>query len=102
MKEGSSSVCAMEHHSTASTIHGGAESDFREKKLTTWWEDREWQVSPALGGKGRRPRKDRRDAGRGSEVGWGLTQRRAREECWRQSSGIQRENKGSTEMVQET
>lgn len=41
MKEGSSSVCAMEHHSTASTIHGGAESDFREKKLTTWWEDGE-------------------------------------------------------------
>lgn len=36
MKEGSSSVCAMEHHSTANTIHGGAESDFREKKLTTW------------------------------------------------------------------
>lgn len=36
MKEGRSSVCAMEHHSTASTIHGGAESDFKEKKLTTW------------------------------------------------------------------
>lgn len=43
MKEGSSSVCAMEHHSTASTIHGGAESDFREKKLTTWWEGEEWR-----------------------------------------------------------
>lgn len=43
MKEGSSSVCAMEHHSTASTIHGGAESDLREKKLTTWWEDGEWR-----------------------------------------------------------
>lgn len=42
MKEGSSSVCAMEHHSTASTIQGGAESDFREKKLTTWQEDGEW------------------------------------------------------------
>ena len=39
MKDGSSSVCAMEHHSTASTIQGGAESDFREKKLTTWQEE---------------------------------------------------------------
>lgn len=35
MKEGRSNVCAMEHHSTARTIHGGAESDFKEKKLTT-------------------------------------------------------------------
>lgn len=41
MKDGSSSVCAMEHHRTASTIQGGAESDFREKKLTTWQEEGE-------------------------------------------------------------